>query len=234
MADSRNETCRTRFSAHAIAEATISPAMKLTRRCRSGLPSAVNPGCYFVHIAHIQADERVVRTGACAGRAAQLINAKIAFGSLHDRSLGHFIENEKAGVISRLHHLDVVVRATVRASRAADARIVVDDDLALERFAMDRTGGTTDPAKRGNAGHAGVRAHDAIHLAPMPDESRVVIVRAGTRAHTIVTAGAAIEVDQHRGGPVNRAVVDEKLQHVGAEFDVDFFLEIDRRLGTWL
>src|SRR5437868_532301 len=103
MADSRNEICTTRFSTQAIAEATISPAVKLTRRRRRGLTSAVNPSCQFVHVAHIHTDERIVRTSANAGRAAELIDAEVAFGSLHDRSAGDFIEDEKAGLISRLH-----------------------------------------------------------------------------------------------------------------------------------
>src|ERR1700736_15219 len=157
MADSRKEIWRTRFNTQAIAEATISPAVKLTRRRRRGLTSAVDPGCQFVHIAHIHADERVMRTSARTGRAAELINAEIAFGSLHDRSAGHFIEDEKTGVISRLHHLDVVIRATVRAGRAANAGIIVDHDLTLKRFAMDRTSGTPDHTDGVNAVHAGVR-----------------------------------------------------------------------------
>src|SRR6266571_7514202 len=155
MAESRKEICRTRFSTQTIAEATISPAVKLTRRRRSGLTSAVDPGCQFVHVAHIRPDERVVRTSARTGRAAELIDAEIAFGSLHDRSAADFIEDEKAGVVSRLHHLDVVIRATVRAGRAANAGIIVDHDLTLERFAMDRASGTTDHTDRVNAVHAG-------------------------------------------------------------------------------
>ena len=53
-------------------------------------------------------------------------------------------------------------------------------------------------------------------------------------AHAIVTAGAAIQVDQHCRRAVNCAVVHEKLQHVGAKLHADFFLEIDRRFLTRL
>src|ERR1700731_3864069 len=234
MADSRKEICRTRLSTQTIAEATTNPAVKLTRRRRRGLTSAVDPCCQFVHIAHIHADKRVVRTSAHTGRAAELIDAEIAFGSLHDRSAGHFIEDERAGAISRLHHLDVVIRATVRAGRAANAGVIVDHNLTLERFAMDRTSGTTDHTNRINAVHAGVRDHNAIHLPPMADESWVVIVSRRASAHTIVTAGAAIQVDQHRRRAVNCSVVHEKLQHVGAKLHADFFLQVDRRFVTRL
>src|SRR5438477_3387236 len=234
MADSRKEICRTKLSTQAIADATTNPAVKLIRRRRRGLTSAVNPCWQFVHIAHIHANQRVMRTSAHTSRATQLIDAKIAFGSLHDWSASHFIEDEKAGMISRLHHLNVVIRTTVRAGRAANAGVIIDHNLTLKRFAMDRTSGATDHTDRIDAVHACVRHHNAIHLPSMTDESRVVIVSRRASTHTIVTASAAIQVDQHRRAAVNCAVVHKKLQHVGAQLHADFFLEIDRRFVTWL
>src|SRR5947199_10877496 len=62
MADSRKEICRTKLRTQAIADATTNPAVKLIRRRRRGLTSAVNPCCQFVHIAHIHANQRVMRT----------------------------------------------------------------------------------------------------------------------------------------------------------------------------
>ena len=64
--------------------------------------------------------------------SARLIDAEIAFGRLHDRRAGRLVKDEAAVFVSNVDHANVVVRTIVGAGGAADAGVVVDDDLAAE------------------------------------------------------------------------------------------------------
>jgi hypothetical protein len=77
---------------------------------------------------------------------------------------------------------------------------------------MDRAGRAADHADRIDAVHAGVRDLEPLELRPLAGKSRIVVVRGGTGPHAVVAAGAAIQVDHHRGGAVDEAIIDQKLQ----------------------
>ena len=66
-----------------------------------------------------------MRAGPLTGWAAQLINAKIAFGSFDDWRTHRLVKNESTILIPHIDHANVVVRARVGASRAANTSIVV-------------------------------------------------------------------------------------------------------------
>ena len=48
----------------------------------------------------------------------------------------------------------------------------------------------------------------------MAEKPRVVVVRGGARSHAVVAPRAAVQVDQHRGGAVEKPVLGHELQHV--------------------
>ena len=100
------------------------------------------------------------------------------------------IDQELAVRGTDVDHLNVVVRTTVRARGASDARVVVDQDIARFRITSNRTSGATDHTNRVHAVHAGSSHHLIAQLVAFANKSRIVVVshRAGSNADTNANA----------------------------------------------
>ena len=64
--------------------------------------------------------------------------------------------------------------------------------------------------------HARIRHHEVAMNLPVTHEARIVVMAGGAGPNAVITARAAIEIDQHRGRTVDEAVLDQKLHHVRA------------------
>ena len=95
-------------------------------------------------------------------------------------------------------HADIVVGTTGRTHAAADARRVVDYDLAPEGIAVYGPGGAADHTHRISTVHAGIGHHHVADRGTVANEARVVVVGCCAGAHTIIALGTAIQVDDHR------------------------------------
>ena len=83
---------------------------------------------------------------------------------------------------------------------------------------MDGAGGTADHADRVGAMHAGIGHHVVVEGSAVADEARIIAVALGTGLDAGVATHAAVEVDDHGGGPLDDAVLDQDFQRVGIDF----------------
>src|SRR5262245_2231557 len=173
-----------------------------------------------------------MRTRPHACRTAELVHAQIALGCLQDRRLCLLVHDKLSLLVANLHHLNVVIRATVCAGCASNAGEIVDHDLALERFPMNCACGTPDHANRIDTMHTGICHHDPVELPTVTDEFRIIIVARSARAYAIITARTTIEVDQHRGSAVDVALLNQKLDHVRTELRFGLLFDVDLSLLT--
>ncbi len=150
---------------------------------------------------------RGLTRGPCHLRCAQ-----IALGRLGDRQLRCRIDEERARLLANLDHANGLVGATVRTRRAANARAVIDSHRAGVEVASNRASGAANHADRIDAMQTGIGDHDVILRRPLPNESWVAVVCGRTGPHTIVAARATIEIDQHRLGAVQEAMIGEEVE----------------------
>src|SRR5688572_19248509 len=91
-------------------------------------------------------------------RPTPVLHTQIALRRLQDRP-ELFVYHEFSLFIADLHHPYRVVGTVVRAHLAPDACRRVDDNLACEGLAMNRSRRATDHAHRIGTVHAGIRDH---------------------------------------------------------------------------
>ena len=147
-----------------------------------------------------------MRAGPLARGASWLVDAKVAFGGFEDRCSGNFVAYEIAPFVSYLDHPDVIVRAGASASSAANARGVVNDDIAGLLITVDGACGAADHANRIGAMHTRVGDHEVVEFTAVPDETWIVVVSLCTSIDAGVAAHASVEIDEHGLGAVDEAV----------------------------
>ena len=156
-----------------------------------------------------------MRAGLLACGAGKLIGAKIAFGGLQNRLIRSFVEEDHAGRVADLDHPDRIVGTTVGTGAATDAGPIVDPYDSGRLISADRARRTTNHAHRIDAVHAGIGDHELVVFGTLANKTGVVVVCGGTGANTIVAARAAIEIDQHRFGAIEKAMVGEEVECAG-------------------
>src|SRR5689334_11405192 len=157
-----------------------------------------------------------MRTGALTRGTTPVSYTQIALGRFGDR-LHFLVYDQLAARVPDLDHANGIVGAVPVTRFAANARSGIDAHLAGKRFTVNRTGGAANHTHRVSAVHAGIGDHQPPHARTVAQEAGVVVVGGGARAHTIVAARAAVEVDQHGRGAVKEAVLRQKLQNVSSD-----------------
>ena len=153
-----------------------------------------------------------------AGWAGELGCTQVALGCFDDREPCGGVYIERSARLADLDHADGLIRAAVRAGRAADAGAVVDADGAGVEVAGDGSGGAADHADGIDAVHTRIGDHQVIVCRALANEARVVVVRCCTGPHAIIAARAPIEIDQHRLGAVEEPMVGEEIEEGGIDF----------------
>jgi len=159
-----------------------------------------------------------MRTGVLARWPSQLARAKVALRCLENGLLRRAIDDERASRIANLYHVNCLVRATIGAHAAADARAIVDAHGAIVDIARNRPGRAANHAHRVDAVHTRIGHHHVVMLRSLANEARVIVVRRRARPHAIVAASAAIQVDQHRLRAVEKTMIAEKIEQPFFDF----------------
>jgi hypothetical protein len=146
------------------------------------------------------------------GWATKLIGTKVTLGGFVNRLLSSTIKCDRAVLIADFYHLDVAVGAAVRAGTAAYASQIVNAHGPPGRIAANRTRGTTDHA------HGIGTVHTRMG---------VILMRGGTRPHTVVAPSAAFEVNKHRLSTIHQAPFDKEFQ----EWSLDLSVAAVRAIG---
>src|ERR1700730_2568164 len=158
----------------------------------------LEPASESREVLHVHPFQGVVRTRALTGGTGELLDAEIALGGLENRHVRARVDGDDAVPIANLHHPDVVVRTAVRAGRAPDAGLVIDQDLTANLAAMDRSGRAADHAHGIDSVHAGTGHHVGAVLGTAAHEARVVLVRRRAGTYAVVAADTAVQIDHHR------------------------------------
>jgi hypothetical protein len=155
-----------------------------------------------------------------AGWATKLIGTKVTLGGFMNRLLSRIIKCDRAARIANFYHLDVAVRAAVRAGAAAYACQIVNAHGPPGRIAANRARGTTDHAH----GIGTVHTRMGDQQWPMPlavaNKARVILMRSGTRPHTVVATSAAFKVNEHRLNAIHQAPFDKEFQKWSLDLSV--------------
>ena len=152
-----------------------------------------------------------MRTGPLAGRAAELTLAEVALCRFVYWCTGLIVSEYGSFRITHWNHSYIVVRAGIGAGGTADATVIVYLDDAFER-PVDGACRTTDHTDRVLTLHACICDHVVIVNRSVTNESRVIVVSAGAGTHTFVTSRAAIKINHHGGGAIDKSSFDEMLE----------------------
>lgn len=133
--------------------------------------------------------------------------AQITLGGLQNRQLGLAINSGAPLVVSRLDHDDVVIGATLSARFTADTGVRIDGDNPRVRVARDGSRGTSNHANRISAVHARVGKQKWAILRAIAHEPRRTLMGRSAGFHTLVTASASVEIDQHGLLAINQTFV---------------------------
>src|SRR5207249_1166598 len=121
-----------------------------------------------------------------------------------------------------------VIGASLGAGAAANAGVIVDDNLAADRAAMNGAGGAADHADRIHTVHAGIGDHEPVVLMPMPQKAGITVMGGGAGAHAVIAAGATVQVHHHGGGGIEKTVVHQKLDQLRLDAAMKLLEELDR------
>jgi hypothetical protein len=164
-----------------------------------------------IRFSHIDPHQSIVRASVLTRRPPVIFDAQIAFRCLQDRQLLPIDLLAKLP-IKNLDHANIVVRTALGTCPAANASIVVDLDDTCRMFSPNRPGRTSDQTNGIRTMHAGVRDHVVANDGTRPQESGVAVmgVRAGSDA--VVTARAAVQIDEHRLFAIDQPLLNNLLQ----------------------
>ena len=114
--------------------------------------------------------------GALAGRTPRLFTAKVTFSRLLDGFSAFAVDQRIAVSITNMDHFDVAIRAAVRAGTAADAGLIIDNDMTGRLVATNCTRRTADHANRINTVHASAGNHQSVMNGSGSDKSGIIVV----------------------------------------------------------
>src|SRR5271156_1753263 len=172
----------------------------------------------------VHAMGRVVRASVNTTRLRE-IRAKVAgrrfllhhcfFLPGHSRHVGENIERV---------HVDVAVRAILRAQPAADAPIL---DNHFQRIAPPNgTDRTPHHAQRVQTLATGGRAQVVIEAQSLAHQARATIVRVGASFHASVAARAGIQIEQQQTLRFHQALLQEALQRRAVDHHQCFVIHL--------
>ena len=116
-----------------------------------------------------------MRASALARRTTQLVGAQVAFGRFADLLIT-WVDEKLSLAIPHINHLDIVIRTTIGARRAANARAVVDHYIASFFVTPDRSRGTADHAYGVDTMHAGMGEHVLVIDVALANKAGIVVV----------------------------------------------------------
>ena len=156
--------------------------------------------------------QRVVRACSLARRTSELILTQVALRRLNERSIRFFINDQLAPSVTDFNHPNRIERAVRGTLRTANACLIADDNQPVTLVAMNRARRAFDHADRVRAVQAGVRDHVLAVNRTVSNETRIVVVCRRAGSHAVVTARAAIEVDDHRRGAADVPAINQKVE----------------------
>ena len=133
------------------------------------------PICQAGYLLPVHAHQGIVRTSSLARRATKLVNAQVTFGRFTNVLIAR-VHEKLSLVISHINHLDIVIRTTIGTRCAANARTVVDHDIACFFVAPDCSRGTANHAYWVDTVHARVGKHVLIVNFTLAIKTRIVVV----------------------------------------------------------
>lgn len=166
-------------------------------------------------LAQVDSRQRIMWACGYARGARRHRLAHIAFGCLDDGEARLLIAIRATATVIDRRHANVLVGARVCTHLASDADRFLNLNDARFGVAMDRTGGATDHANGIGALHTSLHELQVFVNQTFADEPRISVVCRGTCLHAIVTACAAVQVDDHRLSAVEQSMLNKEFEASG-------------------